>query len=93
MEDYQFVIKNPLDDMFLVFNHNDILHGPENRQCLDYVNMTTKSTTNEYDSCCNHYSAVNKFKELEFIIVGYNQLGVMGVEFPLGKLSCSDIGM
>ena len=79
--------------MFLVFNHNDILHGPDSRGCLDYVSNSTKHTTNLYDTCCKQYSPINKFKELEFIIVGYNQLGKFGQQYSQGKLSSSDIGM
>ena len=79
--------------MFLVFNHNDILHGPNHRGCSDYENITMKDTTHKYDTCCDNYIGINKFKELEFIIVGYNQLGIMGREYPQGNLSCSDIGM
>lgn len=78
--------------MFLVFNHNDIRHGPANSECLDYASVSEKKSTRLYDTCCNEYSGIYKFNELEFIIVGYNQLGE-GWLYPQGNLSSSDIGM
>ena len=79
--------------MFLVLNHNDICHGPTNSLCLDYEPVEKKKTSRLYDSCCNEYSGIYKFNELEFIIVGYNQLGLLGQQYSQGNLSSSDIGM